>query len=130
MWCIEILDPRSPSTLKLTQFLVKEKGLKVFDSDESKEFLVQLSSSVITSSFSPNDEKILFGCSGKVLFFSGITRGIVVKIEISRFYSHGNTPSQFQNYQKIIPLSFLIRKQNQLNLFNVQFDQFSYRGIH
>ena len=67
MWCIEIPDPRSPSTLKLTQFLVKEKGLKVFDSDESKEFLVQLSSSVITSSFSPNDEKILFGCSGKVL---------------------------------------------------------------
>ena len=70
MWCIEIPDPRSPSTLKLTQFLVKEKGLKVFDSDESKEFLVQLSSSVITSSFSPNDEKILFGCSGKVLIFS------------------------------------------------------------
>ena len=82
MWCIEIPDPRSPSTLKLTQFLVKEKGLKVFDSDESKEFLVQLSSSVITSSFSPNDEKILFGCSGKVLIFSGVTRGIAVKIEI------------------------------------------------
>ena len=65
MWCIEIPDPQKPSTLKLTQFYVKEKGLKVFDSDD--EFIVELSSSVITSQFSPNEEKILFGCSDNTL---------------------------------------------------------------
>ena len=43
MWCIEIPDTQKPSTLKLTQFYVKEKGLKVFDSDD--EFIVELSSS-------------------------------------------------------------------------------------
>ena len=65
MWCIEIPDPQKPSTIKLTQFYVKEKGLKVFDSDD--EFIVELSSSVITSQFSPNEEKILFGCSDNTL---------------------------------------------------------------
>jgi len=62
MWCLEIPDPKTPSNLKVTQFLVRDRGLKIYD-----DFLVQMKASVVECGFSPNEEKLIFGCSDNTL---------------------------------------------------------------
>lgn len=66
LWCLEIPDPTLPSTLKVTQFLIRDRSVKIYD-----DFLVQMKASVVDCEFSPNEEKLLFGCSDNSLVILG-----------------------------------------------------------
>ena len=102
LWCLEIPDPTLPSTLKVTQFLIRDRSVKIYD-----DFLVQMKASVVDCQFSPNEEKLLFGCSDNSLVILGPGDKFFYCVSIT------NSDSKGKNF--VIDVE--IQQQSQLNAF-------------